>query len=43
MTKNFDEKATASNETALDLSIEELESIIAPGIATSPRQAISRY
>jgi len=36
MTKNSDEKVTVLNAIELDLGIEELEAIIAPGIATSP-------
>lgn len=36
MTRNCDEKATIRIEIALDVYIEELETIVAPGVATSP-------
>jgi hypothetical protein len=36
MPKHFDEKATIMDEIGLEGCIEELESIVAPGIATSP-------
>ena len=36
MTKNIDEQIAICTEIPLDLTFEELESIVAPGVATSP-------
>ena len=36
MTKNTDEQITICTEIPLDVTFEELESIVSPGVATSP-------